>query len=409
MPVWDQWDLVPVLEKAHEQNLTFYDLWKVHNEHHLFFPRIIMLVLADISSWNISYELYFNVVLAVGIFLLWTYQIRTTRYSFNISVPLWIIPVISFVVFSLNQWEIWLWGWNIQIVLNIFCVVGAVVLLANPNLNWRKFILAVLLTFIATYSYATGIVFWLIGIILLLLLPMGRSKMKKFIILWGAAGTICIYIYFLGYQKPLHHPALSSFLEYPWKFVKYVFVYLGTPLLSSDIYPQVAFFVGLCALIIFIAASVMLCKLYKKKWSFLLPYFSLSSYALASAVLTGIGRAGFGERQAMSSRYISFSNCLWIPLLAFLFLLIKEKRIRYLVSVSAAVIVFLVIQSSLHSVILFRERQNWLKPAQKELYILKDQKMLERIYPHVIKIDEEEFKRRLNFLKEQNLSLFRKK
>ena len=27
MPVWDQWEFVPVLEKTFEQNLTFNDLW----------------------------------------------------------------------------------------------------------------------------------------------------------------------------------------------------------------------------------------------------------------------------------------------------------------------------------------------------------------------------------------------
>jgi len=411
VPVWDQWDFVPVLEKTYEQNLTFKDLWEPHNEHRLFFPRIVMIILADISDWNLSYELYFNVVLAFGIFLLLAYQVKTTLASSKKFISLWIIPAISIIVFSLNQWENWLWGWNIQILLNIFSVVGAVVLLANLNLNWGKFILAVLLTTIATYSYANGLIFWLIGIIILFLLPLPDSKKKKFVIFWGVMGIICIYVYFLGYQKPLHHPALSLFLEYPWKFFKYVLVYLGTTPLSSDVHPQVAFLTGLAGLIVFITASVMLKGYYQKKLSVLLPYFSLSSYALASAILTGIGRAGFGELQAMSSRYISFGYLLWISTLFFLFLLIKEKikekRVRYLFPACAGMIIFLVIQSSWHSVVLFRERQEWLLPARNELFILKDKKMLERIYPHLIKIDEEEFERRLNFLKEQKLSIFR--
>lgn len=411
VPVWDQWDLVPVLEKAHGRNLSFQDLWEPHNEHRLLFPRIIMLVLASISGWNISYELYFSVFLAAGIFLLLAYQVKTTRASSAAPVSLWILPVISLAVFSLNQWENWLWGWNIQIMLNIFCAVGAVVFLAGPGLKRWKFIMAVLLAFVGTYSYASGMAIWFIGMLLLLLLPLPTSKKKKFVFLWGAMGTICICVYLLGYQKPPHHPSLLIFLEHPWKYFKYVSVYLGTPLLSSDARPQIAFLAGLTGLIVFITASLMLIGPYKKKLSVLLPYFALSAYALAGALLTGLGRAGFGELQAMSSRYASFSNLLWITIFFFLFFMMGERRevftARYLFPVLAGVIIFLIIQSSWHSESLFRERKEWLLPARRELFILKNKEMWERIYPHLEEIDQEEFERRLNFLKEQKLSVFR--
>jgi len=407
VPYWDQWNFIPILEKAHEKTLTFKDLWEPHNEHRIVFPRIIMLILADISDWNISYELYFNVVLAFGVFLLLVYQIKTTLVSFKISFSFWIIPVISIIVFSLNQWENWLWGWNIQVFLNVFSIVGATVVLANPNLSWWKFILAVLLTIIGTYSYASGILFWPIGIIILSLSPLSKAKKKLMVISWGIMGIICIYAYSLGYQTPPHHPPLAFFMENPLKFIKYVLTYLGTTPLTSDVHPQLAFLTGLTGLIVFVITSAMLLGYYKKKATVLLPYLSLSAYALASAVLTGIGRAGFGEVQAVSSRYIAFGSLLWISMLFFLFLLMKEKRNRYLFSALAGMVIFLVIQSSLHSVVLFRERQERLLPARQELLLLKNRELLKQIYPHLTNIDEEEFERQLEFLKRHRLSVFR--
>ena len=53
IPYWDQWELVPLLEKMHNHTLTLADLWAQHNEHRIIFPKILMMLLARLSNWNI--------------------------------------------------------------------------------------------------------------------------------------------------------------------------------------------------------------------------------------------------------------------------------------------------------------------------------------------------------------------
>ena len=49
LPFWDQWEFVPLLEKMAGADLQLQDLTARHNEHRIFFPRLVMLALAWLS------------------------------------------------------------------------------------------------------------------------------------------------------------------------------------------------------------------------------------------------------------------------------------------------------------------------------------------------------------------------
>src|SRR5438046_3107298 len=40
VPYWDEWESVPDILAAHLRRLTIADLWRQHNEHRIFFPRV---------------------------------------------------------------------------------------------------------------------------------------------------------------------------------------------------------------------------------------------------------------------------------------------------------------------------------------------------------------------------------
>ena len=75
VPHWDQWGLVPLLEKSYSGTLSFGDLWAQHNEHRAFFPKIVMLTLARFSGWNIAYELAANIIVSIGILTVITFHL----------------------------------------------------------------------------------------------------------------------------------------------------------------------------------------------------------------------------------------------------------------------------------------------------------------------------------------------
>src|SRR5271165_7446929 len=59
IPAGDQWDEVPLLlEKMHEGTLSLRHFFAQHNEHRIFFPRLIMFTLALLTHWNIKVELF---------------------------------------------------------------------------------------------------------------------------------------------------------------------------------------------------------------------------------------------------------------------------------------------------------------------------------------------------------------
>ena len=326
VPMWDQWDLVPLLEKTYHGDLTFHDLWAQHNEHRILFPKIIMLVLARLTRWNIAYELVVNIILALGIFTVFVHQVKITGRKPGIAGLHWAIPAISLIVFSISQCENWLWGWQLQMFLNLLAVIGGIVLLANDTFSWSKFAAAALLGIVANYSFANGALVWPIGLLLLLVVTAGIPQRMAAICGWIAVGTLTLVTYFYHYQKPEEHPAISLIFKMPLAYAAYVFKYLGGMCaqgLGGDISGN-----GVFALVIGLAVTVVTgwagWTLVRRKIASvqtLLPYFGLILYSVGSALVTGVVRLGFGSNQALASRYCTMTVPLWVSLVVFLILL----------------------------------------------------------------------------------------
>lgn len=417
VPEWDQWALVPHLEKSLNGTLTLNDLWAQHNEHRLVFPKLIMILLARLSRWNISYELALSILLATGIFCALAFCMKKTFTSLLEPELLWPFVFLSLVVFSLNQVENWLWGWNIQIFLNTLSGIGVIILMTRKPLRWRNILAAAILGIIAAYSYASGLLFFVIGA-LVIVLSVSLPKKRRFLyaLFWSSISTVVIYSYLYHYRTPPQHPSLSLTLNSLLQYLKYVLTYLGAALLSSDVNPLMAFFAGLSGVLLFILTLTMILATKKIRAWDLSPYLALSLYALFTALLTGIGRAGFGDTQAMSPRYIAFSSLFWISLLVLIIVLLRidkpktrmvAKPAKILLGCILALIVGLSAMSSFHSRLLFKERYQYLNPARRELLSLKNEELLERIYPHLKVIDWQEMENAVNFLRMKKLSVFR--
>jgi hypothetical protein len=417
VPEWDQWALVPLLEKSFQGTLTPHDLWAQHNEHRLVFPKLIMILLARLSRWDISYELALSIFLAIGIFCALSFCLKKTFHSLSESELLWPFVFLSVMVFSLNQVENWLWGWNIQIFLNTLSGIGVIILLTRKRLGWRNILAAAILGVVAAYSYASGLLFFVIGA-LIIILSVSLPKKRRFLyaLFWSAISMMVFFSYLYHYRAPPQHPSLSLTLNSLLQYLRYVLTYLGSALLSSDVNPLMAFLAGISGVLLFILTLTMILAAKKIPAWDLSPYLALSLYALLTALLTGIGRAGFGNIQAMSPRYIAFSSLFWISLLVLMIILFRKdkpktpiaaKPSRIFLGCILALIMGLSAMSSFHSRLLFKERFQYLNPARQELLSLKNEELLERIYPHLKGIDRQEMERAVNFLRTRHLSVFR--
>ena len=127
-------------------------------------------------------------------------------------------------------------------------------------------------------------------------------------------------MYFWDYEKPAHHPSLWSPLSHPIPAGEFVLVFLGNPFTFGTNLPPLPLGVGMGGLLVLI---LLVCAVYlwrKRDDRTLLgeglPWLMLAMVAVSSAVLTMIGRLGFGPTQVRASRYITFAVMLPIALLA---------------------------------------------------------------------------------------------
>ena len=413
VPFWDQWNFVPLLGQSYKEGITLEDLWSQHNEHRLLFPRLIMLGLARASRYNIAWELAAILLLAAaGFALLWRQLVKTARASGYSGIP-WAAPAVSLLVFTLGQAENWLWGWQIQIFLNVLAVVAGLFLLGGGAFRWNKLWGAVGLGILGTYSFANGLIFWPLGFLALLLAPRkdtgGRARALA---AWttASAGTIVSYFYRFQYDSPSGTP-LTHFLSRPWEYILYLLKYLGRPVVNYEDYAMAA---GLIGLVLFAAFTFLVLRDRREKSRAFLPFILFGLYAIGCGLLTGIGRVGFGSAQAMSGRYVPFSALIWISNFAFLFALSQEIRTGARVRLTKAfalagigvlsfILVFGIARTSFrvgHRV--FKSYHSRMSAAREALLQGEDDQLLLNLY-----IDADYVRRGADILKKHKLSVFR--
>lgn len=305
VPVWDQWELVPLLEKFRGGVLAFDDLWKQHNEHRLVAPLALMVALAALSGWNIYLELAASFLFACGTLALLASLLRAT---FEGQVPRWLLAAFSLVVFSLSQHENWLWGWQLQWFMVAFGSVLAIWALQRWPGQARGVLVAALGALLASLSLSSGLLVWVAALALL-----ARSHGPRWLLCWCGAALAVFAAFFAGFETPPGHPSRSAFLATPLEFLRYVATYLGLPLGACD--PVLAPLAGVTTVLALAVALTAAVRRDRGAFSRFLPWLTLAFFALLSAAATGVGRVGFGAQQALSSRYATLANLLLLATL----------------------------------------------------------------------------------------------
>ncbi len=327
VPYWDQWALVDFWQKIYSGNATIIDFWNQHNEHRIMFPKLIMTALALSTHWNIYYEIAMNVLLGLLIYVTIARQ-YVARYALNRFLIIFSFIFISLLSFSLIQYENWSWGFQIQIFLNILSVVAGMACITKINKNTGYFVGALCWGVVATYSFANGVLFWIIGTLPVIYIAYSLSKRWIYISAWLIVAATSIGTYYIHYNKPEGHPSLFYSLSHPIIFIEYLTAYIGSPVAAFGGRASVALgIIGiLLAIVVFFEKFIGFLKHAKKDNT--LYWFLISFYALLSGVASALGRAGFGYEQAMASRYTTISNLFWIGLIGLLISYVANTDVK---------------------------------------------------------------------------------
>ncbi|MCP4647009.1 MAG: hypothetical protein GY852_04635, partial [bacterium] len=195
VPFWDDWELLPLIEKVQAGELSFQNIWQQHICHRMIFPKLILLLLAEITNWNVTYELAASLFLAFCTLMLLIYQITLSSDDPASALMKWMLPVTSLLVFSMTQRGAWYWAWCLQLFLTTTAVVAGVVFLSLPSRRIASFAVSLAMGVIASFSHATGLIYWFAGLFVLVLSEKEEYRFQK-IVLWISTSSLVYYAYF---------------------------------------------------------------------------------------------------------------------------------------------------------------------------------------------------------------------
>ncbi|MBI2423327.1 MAG: hypothetical protein HYV27_10900 [Candidatus Hydrogenedentes bacterium] len=378
-PYLDQWEFVLFLQRYHETGLSFADFWAQHNEHRLIFPRLIMLGLALLSGWDIRCELAMNYALGCAVFLCLAQYIRVMQIEAITRAPAIIWPTLSLFCFSMSQWQNWFLGWQLQEYLNVLAVLVALYAVTVYPLGARGQIAGILAAIVATYSFGNGIFVWPISMILLGIRTRDREPgARVWLVTWSVAGLGALASYLYGFEVPPHHPGMEASIGSVFAYPGYFFAFVGQPVWNFNV--SGAILAGILGTALWFVLVFELLRRDHRALRTRLLLLGLGLYSLGSALITAYARAGYGLEQAMSPRYVTMAQLLWVACLIGIAMRSAAPGQKLLRAASGLILVAGSL-SYLYGAYRWTERYHAYAPVRDVLLTGDDETMIRRIYP----------------------------
>ncbi|XGV98606.1 MAG: hypothetical protein ACAF41_06640 [Leptolyngbya sp. BL-A-14] len=316
VPYSDQWSSVDLFQEIGSGRATFQTFFAQHNEHRILFPRLISSALAFASGWNILWELYCNIVLSTIAFLL-VFKLSLDQAG-QCDRDFHIANVATcFVIFSVIQWENWLWGFQIAWFLVDLCLVIAVLALSSNLCSTLriKIVLAATACLVASFSLAHGLITWIAVIPSLVTCCTNARQLKRVVFIWIILFLSACLLYLIDYHEPStqYHDHLWLFLKEPKMAETYFLTLLGNPLGYNLDFSDV---LGLAVFVNFVFFVIRFVTKAGSKFSKnAAPWLSLGCFAILFDFMTTIGRIVLGVDQARASRYTTVAILLLVALI----------------------------------------------------------------------------------------------
>lgn len=307
---WDDWTYVDLMYRVRSGLADFSNFWALANEHRPFFPRLVMIGIAHLTSWDPLWHFAFNYFLAAGVWGCFAFLVWRERAFFGPAASAGLTAAGALFVFSLRQYENWVWSAETVYFLPSLCSVACVVLLSGSRFEWKKFCAALALAFAACASFAAGFAVWPAGLWILGAAVQDPLRRLKVQIIWAFSALSMLAAYLSGYHRPPHHPPVETD---PVQMILYLGNYLISPL-SSVMAPGIPW-IGLLTAALF-AGMILYLRgqriVPRRVWT---TCAAPGVFSIVNGFLTAAGRAEFGLAQAFSPRYVTFSCHFWVALL----------------------------------------------------------------------------------------------
>ncbi|HVF70214.1 MAG TPA: hypothetical protein VM940_01285 [Chthoniobacterales bacterium] len=297
IPIWDEWD-TPGRALLHfaQDKLSWSDLLAQHNESRKFFPRLIYLAMNVPLGWDVRYGM---VLTFLGAGALSGFLLRHLRY-FGEAVrgpALFAWLLINLLLFGPSQSENYLSGFTFEILIPVLALCGCLTINLSDRPLAAKCTWNSVLCIIATYSFAHGMLLWILAFPLPgasdTSHPFWRRRWIRWLACHGLIGAIAVGCYFIGYRRPEIAPPPASLLDLPL-IGNFILIWLGAVLKSG---PVGAHFTGsLAAILLAAACALSAFGVWRNRpsWSRYYPWLLLACFAMGVALISAIGRANLG-------------------------------------------------------------------------------------------------------------------
>jgi len=342
VPYWDEWDSPGRQLAAHYRGtLGLADLFSQHNESRSFFPRLLYLAIYLPAGWDVRIGMVatFALVCAGSVGL---YRIlrRTNPSSGAVLVA---FAMIIFLLFSPRQYQNFLHAVMIEAFAPVCLLVFALLINVSDHSLKAKTLGNAALAFIATYTFAIGMLLWLLAF------PLETTRVRdsRTRIFWRMAylsiAAAALVGYFTTYRHPpLSPPFVSPFAQLP-ALLHFYLVWLGSlfnvgaPALCGG---------GVLLLFLGLAAAALSQMRRMGGWRMHYPWLVLGCYTLISGCVVAVGRLGFHYSMAGDVRYTASTAFLYIAVVGLGFSVSAQAKSQPLIrriAIPAALVVVMVL------------------------------------------------------------------
>ena len=187
IPLADEWHTVKYFNSFFSgDNSWIFQIFEQHNEHRIFFPNLVFLANASVSSWNVVVQMYLGWMF-IGISLIPIYFfLKKMGPNFE-----WILIPASILVYSPLQHNNLLWGFQIQWFFFLAFFLWSIYFLTTTK--HLHFLISIIFAILASFSFLLGLLIWPIGVLSLTYI---HKFKKSYLITWFSAAITVFVFYF---------------------------------------------------------------------------------------------------------------------------------------------------------------------------------------------------------------------
>jgi hypothetical protein len=323
-PFWDEWNTPGAqLASWYRGTLTFAELCSQHNESRKLVPRLIYLPLFATAGWDVRLilPLVFGVVglMAVGLYHLAHRTIRS-----RIAAHLAFIAM-NFLLFSPRQYQSFSNGIQWETFIPGLALVLALLVNLSTRTPARKTVYNALLALVSTYTFANGMLLWLLAFPVTTVREKSKSSRPQLFwrVAYVTAAAVSIACYFISYRHPPLSPPPASPISDAPGLLQFFLIWVGSlfrvrnPVLVG----------GLIVTLFLTLATISAWLIGKRRpWQPHYPWLVLGAYTLISGAITAFARLRFGLEIAADNRYAVFTVMLYIAVAGLGFTVYEQLR-----------------------------------------------------------------------------------